>query len=274
MTISSNRPREIALTYSQAHILNRISQLNLRDQLRPDSDVFHIFEEFPEIEIRQACLRKLEPFFVVCGPSVEYICDWVENCIQQLKMIDSQRQVSDRILPELLDWYLCKSSGDQRVRAINFVLEEVYFKHDGLGSKQLAAALKNSDQRFGDIGAQTYNQIQRFEAYVLEEFDQVLKHRFNGQYSERDWFRTERGLTVMLSYSQVACKLLPTFIERIQHHLAHTTVDPLRPIRLDADQAYAPSFKAAQHTAAIQAALEILNLALKAEQERVAGTVL
>ncbi|MBP6942871.1 MAG: hypothetical protein KBB55_02390 [Candidatus Buchananbacteria bacterium] len=257
-------PREFVPSYNHHGILSHISQLKLKLQLRPNAEVFQIFEKYPTAEVRRACLKMMEQLWLLREAPLDWMCDWAENAIRQLNVGDAFQRELDHTVSDLLKWYVCQSYGTQRIRAINFVLTEMYFEHSGLGGKQVAAALKNTDRVSGDIKAQTYDQIPQFELYVLEELSQIFKAQYNKDaprscvYNDSDWHRTERGINVMLSYGQVAWKLLPTFIDRLQQHLAYAEHYSLRPLRYDADQAYMPEIKAALHLATLRETLRLL----------------
>lgn len=266
MTIAYER-RDFASTYAHSPILDKIARLRLEDQRNPDAEVFRIFQRYSTFEIRRACLKRMESLWLICGTSLEWMCGWAEDCIRQLTA-----NPTDPILSDLLNWYVGQSTGSQRIRAINFVLAELYFDHEGLGSKQLASALKNSDRAMGDIRAQTYQQIPLFEKYVLSELNQMFDGYCRTRdlcYSDSDWHRVERAITVMLSYSQATSKLVPTFIAKLEDHLTSLERVPLLPQRLDTDQAYIPELKAAQHLAILQTGLCLLIAARQRQAQNV-----
>lgn len=159
----------------------------LKEEVR--NDPLKCFMEWNFVEIRQACLKKMQDFEIGY-----YHADWAEECIKSLR---KSRNYEDLTLAEdVLSWYVFRARQDDlAVRAIEFAISLT--EKDTLSvnkvSKIVAGRLKE------DISL--YNLVPSLKLFLCKLLGHTTNFRHGNwhgkEYFGSDWHMSERAQRII-----------------------------------------------------------------------------
>ncbi len=211
--------------------------------------VFWIFESFPALDIREACVKELETSWPL---NTRETVDWVERMI--LGFWKAPLQL-DTFCLRLLSWYLLKTPKDFRAQALKFALglDPRERPHPDVRNKFLKIIVDCCLKWPTDSSTSPQLAVPELEQFLTSFFHRVF---FNSQGDEKrpleEWVSMERVIKIMVGLEWKN----PTLIKLLED--LYTALSA-QIIRFEDKQEWLPNLSSDLHLLIVSKALALLT---------------